>query len=904
MGELTRFRTLRNPGWDCGDVLSAIRIPADSPKLADLRALRDGREPGTVEFARQLGELTARWEENGGIGVPSADILVPLQVIDAIGTWLRCHPEQGMDDLLRLLEDLLRELDRDVEQDRIFLSVLRSGDWAALETWLEESLVVRLAEASYAALASSSRVVELAAADDIGQILARLRLLRAIERFSGGKDPRDRVELDQAFRDPMALPTPPFPLVPGPAMAGPPVVADLYVVRDEWASYRPGEIAFIENVLPGEDRERSTVTVNRTETVAELETSSLDRSRTETYESERTTESEETSKQTSLEIGLQFNNDLTLRYGPVENNTKIGASLAFSRADAEKRAREVARESGRRAVEETERTVRQLRRETTETRVRELDRHQVRNSSSTGVRGVYRWVERLQRYQLFRYPHRLQLEFYLPEPGKFLRQLLMERPAASAQVSIPPALHLTQDGTKTGAPITVEGITANNYQSLGALLGVVDLPTPPQSSLVVTESLALNGGTREKEKNSWDLLPFPPVSSGTKDVQLPEGYQAESWGASAAAAPELAKWRDFTDWQDAGDGVDERIGYHSVVASVTLGAQNVLVRNRVMITVPPPLPPVEELNTVHVGHADYRSRWLAENAVWVDAKGARQTRTDFADPLVGKLSFGATLGGAHVGTVSITLYCAPTEQAMQQWRTQVYSALRTAVDARTEEIANAELATRDDAADEVRRAVSPSVRGQLIRNEIKRQVLDCLLRQQFSGFDDAPTGPDANQVERPAQAFGQSLAHAVLVRFFEQSFEWDNLMHVLYPTYWSSSKNWQHVVDFTSTDLSLTTFLEAGGARVLVPARPGLEAGVYTFMELGLVIPGDIALGGDGRTSLSVAQEVIALTRPAADGVPGESWESPVATALLWLDTQLTLPLDNPAPGLSAPGGP
>ena len=158
------------------------------------------------------------------------------------------------------------------------------------------------------------------------------------------------------------LPSPPFPLLPAPATAGVPVIADLYVVRDEWAKYVAGVLAFIENVMPGEERERSTRIVNRTQTVLETETIDVARTRDETYESERTTEAEESSKQTSLEIGLQFNNDLKVNYGAVENNTQIGASLAFSRADAQRRGTEIARESGRRAVKETEKRIRQLRR--------------------------------------------------------------------------------------------------------------------------------------------------------------------------------------------------------------------------------------------------------------------------------------------------------------------------------------------------------------------------------------------------------------------------------------------------------------------------------------------------------------------------------------------------------------
>ncbi|WP_405957281.1 hypothetical protein [Streptomyces phaeochromogenes] len=878
-------------------------MPNSDRKSAFLQSLAEVAGPDADRgegYFERLDAVAVAARRSGGFD-PGGDATVrAARVIAELTAWLACHSAAQPTDILKWLARLLEEHDfGEVSAKRVFATIVSVGDWQDLLALLEDRLLLTLVEASVGAHANDTAIVPPGAAAALSTAMAQLRVALLVDELATGQLALTRAVIDDRLTCPVNLPSPPFPLLSSAKTAGPPVIADLHVVRDEWSRYIAGEVAFIENVMPGEERERSMRTTNRTESVVEEETIDVSRSREETYESERTTEADESSRQTSLEIGLQFNNDLTVKYGAVENNTQIGASLAFSRTDAQRRATEIARESGRRTVEETERRIRQLRRETRETTVRELDAHRLTNTADVAVRGTYRWVEKIQRYQIFTYPHRLQLEFFLPEPGKFLRELLEKRAVTSDALPVPDTLYLTEDGKENGNSVTPDSITRDNYRAIGAALGTPDLPPPPEREIVVTESLSISGGTRDKEIDNYEGLPFPPVASGTKDVQLPEGYMATSWSASAAAAPELAKWKDHTDNSD--DGVDEKIGYHSIVAAVTVGASNVLIRNRVMLNLPAPLPDVQLFNTVHVGPTDYRDRWLAENASWRDKAGVVAFETPFDQPLVGKLSFGATLGGSYNGTVSVTLRCVPSEEAMAAWRTDIYSTFSGAVDARTAQIASAETVNRAENADTVRRSISPTVRRPMIRAELKRQVIECLLGIHFSGFDDAPVGTDVNGVSRPLQKFDQALNHAVLIRFFEQSFEWDNLMHLLYPAYWASSTNWRRMVDFDSTDLELTEFLEAGGARVLAPARPGFEPAVYTFLELGLIVPGSVVIGGNQTPSLSVAQEIMALTRPPEDGVPGDAWEATVPTALLWLDTELALPIKNPEPDLDEP---
>ena len=200
--------------------------------------------------------------------------------------------------------------------------------------------------------------------------------------------------------------------------------ADLYVVRDEWIKYEAGEIAHIENVLPGELKKREHIRLDETEeTVTQEQEKSLTNER-DTQTTDRFDLHDEASIDTNLAVHIDGKVDTSGQYGPTTVNTHIGGDLNYSQEQSQKHATNQATETVARAVTKVEERVRQVRTTRTLARITETNKHSLTNADKQKpVVGIYRWVEKVQRLQIFRYRNRLLLEFEIPEPGAWWRWL-------------------------------------------------------------------------------------------------------------------------------------------------------------------------------------------------------------------------------------------------------------------------------------------------------------------------------------------------------------------------------------------------------------------------------------------------------------------------------------------------
>ena len=273
----------------------------------------------------------------------------------------------------------------------------------------------------------------------------------------------------------LTLPIQPLPLdtrVPRThGSVGPVGVADLLVVKQHLTGYERTDVAHIENVLKGEKKEREHSRRRETEelTFRESEiTTSEERELESTTRFEMTKETSETLREdASLKAGLTVSG----KYGPtVEFSASAEGSVSRSKEQATKSASSFSQDvTERSATKVTERVLeRSSLRVTNE--VVEKNAHTLDNTKGGGhISGVYQWVNKVYRAQMFNYGLRTLYDFMVPEPAAFLISALETAHASAVDVHKPTPFALRPDQ-----------ITETNYHTWVHAYGAADVQAPPE----------------------------------------------------------------------------------------------------------------------------------------------------------------------------------------------------------------------------------------------------------------------------------------------------------------------------------------------------------------------------------------------------------------------------------------
>jgi hypothetical protein len=695
----------------------------------------------------------------------------------------------------------------------------------------------------------------------------------------------------------VVVPSPPFPIVDVESptarrrrhalrRAG---FDDLWVVREEWACYQPGEIAHIENVLKGERRQRIHRRIDETETTETTEVETVRSDQRDTQTTDRHEMTDEASRDTALAIRVDAQVDTGGQYGPTRVETHVGGSLDWSVEESRRHAVQVTSESIERTVSRVEQRVREERVRRSLTRIEEKNLHEIDNSrAATGnVVGMYRWVDKVKRMQLFRYPNRYLMEFLIPEPAALIRWIGEQDTGPAPSIPAPPPF--TTDGQPLRADesnlFTMSSFGTESYGRYAARWRARVDP-PPEATAWISGSVAVSKDEPSPPPASVPTLASPPVASSTLDLVIPDGYRATAVKVAAAGVPVHADWLDHPEqWQGdpAQDGWDDRDGYHIIRAEVTVAGNTVALYRGDIATVEPAL---------NQPMPQFVDAWLSQESAVVDLTGDIER----------EVSVGVTLAGAYKGTVSVALQCAPTRSLLEQWRLDTYSALLDAHSSWQAQHDNEVRSLRARAGSVVIEGSSPARNQEVIREELKRLVIEMLHGYRFTGVsavDRAQNGTVA-----PFVNLDQALAAGPEIQFLEQVFEWDKLTYVLYPYYWAPNAEWPTLQPIEGADADYARFLRSGAARVVVAARPGYANAVNHWLWFGRPWGGGAAPAPGQEAYLSIADEIRSLNQAPDDGEPQQSWEVRLPTTLIWLDPDPALPKYNDAVRLDEPTDP
>ncbi len=238
-------------------------------------------------------------------------------------------------------------------------------------------------------------------------------------------------------------------------------------------------------------------------------------------------------------------------------------------------------------------------------------------------------------------------------------------------------------------------------------------------------------------------------------------------------------------------------------------------------------------------------------------------------------------------TLGVDVYCRLTADGLAKWQHAVYDS-----------IIEAYLRQKSDydekiAALSIRKGIpilgrNPLENQRLTREELKKLVLMMLTGSTSIALDSFHPWPE------PTLRLDNACKHGSRIRFFENAFEWNNMMYVLYSYFWGRKPRWISMLHIVDPDLEFAAFLRAGAARVQVPVRPGFERAVAHFCQFQEIWEGNDPPLRDDDLYVPVVDEIAANLGKFDVGVPypegSGPWEVRVPTDLVLVQNLEEIP--------------
>src|SRR5262249_997937 len=142
--------------------------------------------------------------------------------------------------------------------------------------------------------------------------------------------------------------------------------------------------------------------------------------------------------QLGITVNGHFDSSANFSYPGVTAFVSAGIDASLSVQKSETHASKIAREAVSRAVSQVNSMTRESRTRRELMRAGQGFVYSLENTTNGNVHAVYRWVDRIDTYQVFRYPDRFLLEFQIPEPAEYYRWRPSRQAAAISKVDSPP----------------------------------------------------------------------------------------------------------------------------------------------------------------------------------------------------------------------------------------------------------------------------------------------------------------------------------------------------------------------------------------------------------------------------------------------------------------------------------
>jgi len=253
---------------------------------------------------------------------------------------------------------------------------------------------------------------------------------------------------------------------------------------------------------------------------------------------------------------------------------------------------------------------------------------------------------------------------------------------------------------------------------------------------------------------------------------------------------------------------------------------------------------------------------------------------------VGSVQFSMKTWRATELAVGLEIHCQRTQRALDEWKLKAHAAILQAYQKQLRDYEEKLAALEVQAAQQIQ-GRNPVENERLIRTELKKGATSVFTVQHYDLFGAIALSPQGY----PQPDLPEAEAEGKYIRFFEQAFEWEQMMYFFYPYFWGRKPNWLKRALLQDVDPLFAEFVKAGSARVVVSIRPGFEKAIAHFLDTGQIWDGGDLPDITSPLYVSIIEEIRERDKaPGAEVAQGDPWDVRLPTTLVILRDKAGLP--------------
>ncbi|WP_139785333.1 hypothetical protein [Chryseobacterium phocaeense] len=301
-------------------------------------------------------------------------------------------------------------------------------------------------------------------------------------------------------------------------------IADYRKVEQSTYCYVEGEVAHIENIMAREYKEKSTRRLKRSESQTTRSSESEKEKLTDTTSTERHEMQSEIAKvlQESKDFATQAGFNASWGAGGVYPkymlNTAANYATHNSQEESNRQAVTDAKDITARALDRIVTRVKEERIDKILEEYEENNKHGFDNTKgSNHVVGVYRWVDKVVKNQIYNYGKRMMFEFMIPEPAK-LHNLGMKASKTAENLLVKPVDPRTSTVNKMENFASLDGTSGEMILKYWLSKYNVDIDKKPEEVIYVGKAFS-NTAAESDGRSEYD-----EATAGGAEIQIPENY--------------------------------------------------------------------------------------------------------------------------------------------------------------------------------------------------------------------------------------------------------------------------------------------------------------------------------------------------------------------------------------------